>query len=69
MKSGAALFEIFPHTHIKPYYFNMAQKLGVHYRAMIARSQLHRPGVSNPANAPVWIDPVEFESRLGMIVP
>jgi capsular polysaccharide biosynthesis protein len=68
MKSGATLLEIYPHTHIKPYYFNIAHKLGLRYQAMIASSQVQRPGVSNPANAPIWIDPDEFERRLETIL-
>jgi hypothetical protein len=68
MKPGAVLFEIYPSTHVKPYYFNVAGTLGLRYRAMIAQSQVHRPEVHNPANAPIWIDPAEFERRLEAIV-
>jgi len=64
MKPGAVLLEIHPSDHIKPYNWNIARKLGLKYRSLVARSDIERRTPVGPGNSPITIDLEVFDRRL-----
>lgn len=68
MSSLATLFEIHPTDHVQPYNWNVAQKIGFRYEAMLAKSDIERGTPLQPGNSAVTIDPHEFEVRISKIL-
>lgn len=68
MTPGAALLEILPSDHVKPYNWNVATRLGLTYRAILASSDVQRRTLVGPGNAPVHVPPEAFDRALEEVV-
>jgi hypothetical protein len=68
MKRGAGLLEIHPSDHIKPYNWNIAGKLGLTYRSLVARSDIERRTPVGPGNSPITIDVDAFDQSLREVI-
>jgi Glycosyltransferase 61 len=67
MRRGSTVLEIVPSDHRKPYYFNIAARLGLDFRCLLARSASQRRSVHGFSTAPIAIDATALEAVLDAI--
>ena len=67
MRAGSTVLEIVPSDHRKPYYFNVASRLGLDFRCLLARSATHRPSVHGFSTAEITVDATALEAVLDAI--
>jgi capsular polysaccharide biosynthesis protein len=67
MRRGSTLLEIVPSDHRKPYYFNVAARLGLEFRCLLARSATQRKSVHGFSTAAITVDATALEAVLDAI--
>ena len=67
MRRGSTLLEIVPSDHRKPYYFNVAARLGLDFRCLLARSATQRKSVHGFSSARITVDAMALEAVLDAI--
>jgi hypothetical protein len=67
MPPGSTLLEILPSDHRKPYYFNVASRLGLDFRCLLAESATQRPTIHGPSSAGIKVDIAALETALTAI--
>jgi Glycosyltransferase 61 len=67
MRAGSTLLEIVPSDHRKPYYSNVAARLGIDFRCLLAESATRRRTVHGPSSADITVDIALLDAVLNAI--
>ena len=67
MRAGSTVLEIVPSDHRKPYYFNVASRLGLNFRCLLAPSATQRRSVHGFSTAEITVDAAALEAVLDAI--